>query len=290
MKRLIPLLLIATTFGFSLKAQRPEVYTPTGKKINIQWQTLNGLFDSLGVEDPELYFAKGGQVIFKKFTNKPVAVIFDEKPNLAKIPLMVGEYTKKYSEYLLSYSYYHALTEEIKEGKLTPARIADTFGKPDVVNPSEDGDTLKIFKRFNLCIYSNGTPTKANVLNYSAIEKHSLMIGNYEVTGEDYTIGFNISLHNVAYKKIKYAYITVTAFNDVDDVVGKKTVTAVGPIERGNPGSYEFEDIIYSRVASRLKINSIKLQYMDGTQKLIPQAAINSITYRDWEEIGQRTE
>lgn len=281
--------MVSVLLSTGANAQFLKAYTPAGKKISIEWRTLNDLYDSLKVEDPELFFTKGGQVVFEKFTKKPIAVLFDQKVDVSKIPLMISSYSKPYNDYLLSYSFYHDLKDMIEKGTLTPDKISWTFGKPDITSTTDDGDTTKIYKRFNLSIDFNGKPLRANVLNYAAIDMYDLMIGEYDVTGEDYTIGFNISLHNTSSKRIKYTYITVTAYNDVDDIVAKKTVTAVGPIESGGLGSYEFEDIIYSTIASSLKINSIKIQYMDGSQKAIPRTVIKSISYYDWEEIGQKT-
>lgn len=111
----------------------------------------------------------------------------------------------------------------------------------------------------------------------------------YSVIGSDYAIGFDISINKLAKKTIKYIFITVTATNPVDDKVGTKTVKAVGPIKANDTGFYEFENIIYSKTAQYLTLDLIKVEFMDGTLKVIPKSEIQKIKLQDWEEIGNTT-
>lgn len=89
-------------------------------------------------------------------------------------------------------------------------------------------------------------------------------------------VDIDINLINPYKQKIKYAYITFQAFNPVGDIVkspkGKttETVTAIGPIEYSQDGTYKFENVFYSKVIDSMKITSIKIQFFDGTTKTIP--------------------
>ena len=95
---------------------------------------------------------------------------------------------------------------------------------------------------------------------------NKLLIYDYNVTGSDYTIGFDITVENTHNSKtIKYIYFDVVIKNPVKDIVATKSVKGIGPIEPNTKSSYSFEDILYSKVASHMTLKNIKIQYMDGT-------------------------
>lgn len=86
----------------------------------------------------------------------------------------------------------------------------------------------------------------------------------------------SITIINPYKQKIKYLWITFQAFNAVDDIIrdgftGKSetTVKGIGPIEYGDKGSYSFESVIYSKVINAMKVKQIKIQFFDGTVKVI---------------------
>ena len=77
-------------------------------------------------------------------------------------------------------------------------------------------------------------------------------------------------------QRIKYIWFSFQAFNDVDDPVRDgitgattKTVKGIGPIEYGGTGTYTFETVFYSKVIGKMKMTQIKIQFFDGTSKLI---------------------
>lgn len=77
-------------------------------------------------------------------------------------------------------------------------------------------------------------------------------------------------------QKIKYIWFSFKALNDVNDPVKDgisgatlKTVQGIGPIEYGGTGTYTFETVFYSKVIATLKMTQIKIQFFDGTTKLI---------------------
>lgn len=86
----------------------------------------------------------------------------------------------------------------------------------------------------------------------------------------------SIDVINPYKSKIKYISFTIKAFNPVGDVVRdgisratSKTVRGVGPIEYGDHGLYNFESVIYSSVIEKMQIIQIKIQFFDGTTKII---------------------
>jgi len=263
-----------------------DVYYPNGKKIEIKFETIGQLLDSLGIKESDSHSNDYGVAYYKRLTNKPIFILFLEKPNISKIKDIISAYD--YKKYLYSYSYYYDLKDMIKEGSLTKDYLFDAFGKPDEIQREAKKETL-IFKNYNAkIIFENDVAKTADVINYKALDKNKFAIISYDVTGSDYTIGFDISLLNLSDKTIKYTFITVTATNPVNDKIGTKTVKAIGPIKSNETGSYEFEDTFYSNTAQYLGIDKIKIQYMDGTTRNISKSEIKNITIENWEEVGNR--
>lgn len=93
----------------------------------------------------------------------------------------------------------------------------------------------------------------------------------------EYTSGTSakIEVYNPAKKTIKYIWFSFVGYNAVGDVVSSKgqtirTMKAVGPIKEKETGSYEFSYVWFSDLVQTAKLKAIKIQYMDGTFKLVP--------------------
>lgn len=84
--------------------------------------------------------------------------------------------------------------------------------------------------------------------------------------------GFKISIENLSKKNIKYIWITISGINPVNDVVSKKTVQCVGPINSKNIAEYSFDYVWFTDIITSYKLPIIKIQYMDGTIKSIQNA------------------
>ncbi|MBM3713521.1 MAG: hypothetical protein FJW56_08835 [Actinobacteria bacterium] len=269
-----------------------NAYYPDGKQIKNNCKTINELKNLLDEKYTSSHSYNDIRVYYKKLTNKPIFVLditsFKNSIKYENIKKAISSFD--YDNYINSFSYYYDLREMMKDSSLTKDYLLSAFGKPDEASIDErDWETL-IYKNHNAkIVFKDGFPISVDVINYKAIKKNELRIEYFNVTGSDYTIGFSISLSNLSNKTIKYVFITVTATNPVDDKVGTKTVKAIGPIYSNYSGSYEFEDIIYSRSAKYLSIDNIKLQYMDGTVKNISKRDTKNIQLQDWEEVGNRT-
>lgn len=94
----------------------------------------------------------------------------------------------------------------------------------------------------------------------------------------EYTEGtsFDITVYNPTGKTIKYLWFNVVGYNAVGDrVVDYRTKSslltrkAIGPIEKEGSGSYEFSYVWMTDIVEKVKIVSIRVQYMDGTEKII---------------------
>jgi hypothetical protein len=85
-------------------------------------------------------------------------------------------------------------------------------------------------------------------------------------------VDIDVTIINPYKKKIKYLWVTFLAFNPVDDpvkdgVTGKFAikVQGIGPIEYGGKGVYSFENVFYSKVIEKIRVEEIRIQFFDGT-------------------------
>lgn len=100
----------------------------------------------------------------------------------------------------------------------------------------------------------------------------------------EYTEGTSIefSVLNPTGKTIKYLWFTVTGYNPVGDKItdikrktSAITVKGVGPIKPTDSGTYEFSYVWFTDLVDKVVVNSIKVQYMDGSFKTL----VNPKTY-----------
>ena len=89
-------------------------------------------------------------------------------------------------------------------------------------------------------------------------------------------VDVDITVINPYKQKIKYVWFTFIAFNPVGDPIrnginGKteKIAKGIGPIKYGDKGSYNFESVFYSKVIDNIRVKQIKIQFFDGTFKII---------------------
>ncbi|MGJ1364067.1 hypothetical protein ACR79B_19505 [Sphingobacterium spiritivorum] len=86
--------------------------------------------------------------------------------------------------------------------------------------------------------------------------------------------GVEFEITNTSKKTIKYVTFNFTGYNAVNDKVitaktSLKSRKGIGPIGLGEGGSYTFEYVWFTDIVEYMKVNSIKLQYTDGTFKTI---------------------
>lgn len=111
-------------------------------------------------------------------------------------------------------------------------------------------------------------------------KKDGLHVVKLLLSGNEYKVGFDISVINYVPKTIKYINFTVAGFNDVDDREALKTFKGVGPIKYLNFALYEYDDAFFSRTITKLKITKISVDYMDGTRKEYTGLALkNTLVY-----------
>lgn len=134
--------------------------------------------------------------------------------------------------------------QEAKRLEILSLRISDSIARIDSINRREE-----LIKQLNRGI------------------KDGLHITEFTLTGNDYKVGFEISISNYTKKTIKYITFTIAGYNDVKDREGLKTFRGVGPISFLSSGSYSFENAFFSSTITSLRIIKVYVQYTNGTTK-----------------------
>lgn len=160
-----------------------------------------------------------------------------------------------------SQNYFRELKRERELKSVEARRVADSLEKVLI----RLQDSLEVLRQKKLLEYSK----RCELKGISVFECVAVDASEYtEGTGVDFTF------YNPTKKVVKYVHATVVGMNPVDDPViegGKTshTLKCIGPINPGETGSYSFEYVWFTDIVERVKLNSVKVQYMDGTEKII---------------------
>lgn len=268
-----------------------SAYLPNGTPLLGKFTSIRDVLDTLGVDDAyaHSYDALSATVYFRRLTATPLVILFMGKAQPTRIQEAIKSFN--YTEYINSYSYYSEVRDMVLKGTLTRAYAERFMNKPMRTFDEELATDKLFFLDNNLMLeFSRGSDDVLfyRVQNFKAMQRCKLSIRHLQVTGRDYSIGFDVIVENMAIKPIKYLHFTVTARDPVFDLVRTTTAKAYGPIFPEEVGSYEFEDLIISRVAQYLEIDKIVITYMDMTTLTISKKDIPNITMVDWEEVGRR--
>jgi hypothetical protein len=115
-----------------------------------------------------------------------------------------------------------------------------------------------------------------------------IVITNWNIYDEsEYTDGTGVEIRylNPTTKTIKYIWTTIVGYNPVKDKVKAKSgqyntqIKSVGPIAPNETGLYQFNYVWFTDIVETAKIVSIRIQYMDGTEKNVYNA--DKITMSD---------
>lgn len=120
------------------------------------------------------------------------------------------------------------------------------------------------------------------------LSKIGLILNSQEVSNN--ILGypdFKVSIMNCSDKTIKYIWYNITLFNSVDDAVKSCTLKGVGPVYAFRTADFSFETVAISKIVDYSKINSIKIQYMDGAVMIFSSTQILSNTRRGNEIIDR---
>lgn len=114
---------------------------------------------------------------------------------------------------------------------------------------------------------------------YKECSKLGLVLLDYcSFDASEYTEGTNaqVRLMNPTSKTIKYIWLAFVGYNAVNDPVRAKngstriTLKCIGPLAKGECAIYTFEYVWLNDIVKNAKIVNVKVQYMDGTVRDIP--------------------
>lgn len=105
--------------------------------------------------------------------------------------------------------------------------------------------------------------------------------------------GFKATVYNSTKKTIKYITFTVVGLNAVGDPVRggfarstpAPTLRGIGPIEPGESGTYSKDYMWTTDVVQSFRISSIKLEYMDGSSKVVSDVKNIRLSAQDYETL-----
>lgn len=114
----------------------------------------------------------------------------------------------------------------------------------------------------------------------------------FDVSEHTEGTGFDVTVYNSGKKTIKYVVFSVTGFNAVKDPVRDRvrntttlTLRGIGPIEPGETASYSKDYMWMTDVVQYFRIDRIKLEYVDGTSKVISDAKSIQISAEHYERL-----
>lgn len=108
--------------------------------------------------------------------------------------------------------------------------------------------------------------------NYNQIKKSGIvLIKCIPIDESEYTngTGLEIEFINSSQKTIKYIWFTIAGYNKVNDLISKRTVQGVGPLESNNTSKLRFEYVWLTDLIDNIKIIEVKVQYMDSSIKIL---------------------
>jgi hypothetical protein len=241
-----------------------DYYTATGNKF-------------LGVD--ELTDKDKTEVMYTPLTYKPV--LFFAVDSLTAINAKKFVNAKKYQN-SSSFNYDFKRMVDLEYNK---TEVINMLGEP-IDDIEKDGVYNVIsYPGFSLQFIKSTDPGSTFLdsftkYNFTGAKVSGIGIAGFEINlsdlNNDYVTGFKGVFYNFSKKKIKYLYITIAAINGVGDLVNKKVATGIGPILPGDSGSFDYNGLFFSKIIAKVKITAVKVQYFDGSVKLITGPALRN--------------
>ena len=101
-----------------------------------------------------------------------------------------------------------------------------------------------------------------------------ILLENCKIYGDEYSTGFEVKVTNMSNKTIKYIIFNIVGLNSVKDKVKYKgtyiqETRGIGPISPLETAYYDFEHLWWTDIVEYFDIQSINIEYTDGTKKQI---------------------
>jgi hypothetical protein len=276
-------LLFSTTSALSQKA--PAVFLPNGTAYIVDTskvKTIKDYYESTGnrfLGSQELKDKNKTFIMYRPLVYEPALMFSKDSLSALKAVKFMSK-----AKYIDSWEF-ESDFKRLVDLKYTKDEIIKLLGPPSDERVKDDVYTILSYPGFSLQFIKSVYPESTFLdlftkYKFSGARVSGLGISSFEINLSDldnnYTTGFKGTFSNFSKKKIKYLYISITAVNAVGDLVKKKTVTAIGPILPGDAGEFSYDNIFYSSIIESVKIASIKVQYFDGSLKVITGSVLNN--------------
>lgn len=101
-----------------------------------------------------------------------------------------------------------------------------------------------------------------------------ILLENCKIYGDEYSTGFEVKVTNMSNKTIKYIIFNIVGLNSVKDKVKYKgtyiqETRGIGPISPLETAYYDFKHLWWTDIVEYFDIQSINIEYTDGTKKQI---------------------
>lgn len=157
--------------------------------------------------------------------------------------------------------------------------------------PQQIADSTELWKRYGMELRVRQLEKALKALRATSALGIALLDSSvYDVSEHTEGTGFRVEVLNTTKKTIKYVTFEVTGLNAVNDPVRdrlRQTSTmrlrGIGPIEPDGSASYEEDYMWHTDVVEYHRINSVRVEYMDGTTKSIRDVAKVRLSKEDVE-------
>jgi hypothetical protein len=101
-----------------------------------------------------------------------------------------------------------------------------------------------------------------------------ILLEKCKIYGDEYSTGLEVKVTNMSNKTIKYIIFNIIGLNSVKDKVKYKgtyiqETRGIGPISPLETAYYDFEHLWWTDIVEYFDIQSINIEYTDGTKKQI---------------------
>lgn len=161
------------------------------------------------------------------------------------------------------------------------------------IEPDQIEASTEKWRRFSLIARKNELDQAIAAID--ATGKHGITLFKSSIFDvSDYTegTGFKATVLNSSKKTIKYVSFTVAGLNAVGDPVlgnarggASPTLRGIGPIAPGETASYSKDYMWMTDVVQSYRIRSIKVEYTDGSSKVVSDVKKIQISAQDYEAL-----
>lgn len=158
------------------------------------------------------------------------------------------------------------------------------------MGPDQIEASFEEWRKFSL--YARMKDLERALAAFKGTAKYGVALVNssiFDVSKHTEGTGFEATVLNSGKKTIKYVTFTVTGLNAVGDPVSGRaragvspTLRGIGPIEPEATATYSKDYMWMTDIVQSHRIRSIKLEYMDGTSKVISDVKKIQIDEEDY--------